>query len=147
MVTTNRAKHQTTANKSVQLPTSAVNVTLLAFANECRAAEYRPSNNQWISLVRLSLSTKPTTVVCSGRMTGEIDRQTDARPFTDRVPKTMWAVSKWMRTQSTVRDKKTTFIAVKRRLNLAKTAKMQDTQFRKRMLWPSAVRTVTENCL
>ena len=60
----------------VQLPTSADNVTLLAFT-----AARRPCSNRLISPGRRTHSSKPAAAACVGRMMGRTDRQTDARRF------------------------------------------------------------------
>jgi len=60
-----------------QLPTSADNVALPAFAAAHRAVERRPCSSRSISPARRAHSSKPVTAACGGRQT---DRQTDRRP-------------------------------------------------------------------
>jgi len=64
------------ANKTVQLSTMAVNVTLLAFA-AVRLAVVAPAVKQ--SSECRAHSSKPASVECGGRMMGY--GQTDARPL------------------------------------------------------------------
>jgi len=58
----------------VQLPTSADNVTLLAFA-----AERRPCSNRPISPTRRAHSSKPAEAACGGRMMEQTDGRTTDR--------------------------------------------------------------------
>ena len=78
--------------QQVQLPTSANNVTLLAFAADFRAtvdvgrkvpvaapAADAPCSNRSTSPARGTHSSKPAAAACSGRMMGQTDRQTDGQ--------------------------------------------------------------------
>jgi len=60
--------------KSVQLPTAADNVTLLAFAAARRAAA-APGGHRYRSIppARRAHSSKPATAACSGRWPGQTD--------------------------------------------------------------------------
>jgi len=61
---------------SVQLPTSADSVTLLAFA-----AERQPCSSRSISPAHRAHSSKPAAAACGGPIMGRMDRRTDARKF------------------------------------------------------------------
>jgi len=76
-----------------QLPTSADNVALPAFAAAHRAVERRPCSSRSISPARRAHSSKPVTAACGGRQT---DRQTDRQTpdsYRDPVRHTMQAAS------------------------------------------------------
>ena len=75
----------------LQLPTSAVNMALPACVAERRAADSRcgaaaagrPGSRRCRSITpaRTALSSKPAAHRCCGRMMGQTDGRTDARPF------------------------------------------------------------------
>ena len=74
-------------NTSVQLPTSADNVTLLAVT-----AERRPCSNRSISPARRAHSSKPAAAACGRHGCRKTDRRTPDS-FIDPAPHTMQAVS------------------------------------------------------
>lgn len=84
-------QHRKTQQKQVHVQprNSVVNVTLPAFAAERRAGAplllllgaRRPPLSTPISHAGTALSSKFAAATCGGRMIGQTDRRTDARPF------------------------------------------------------------------